>query len=233
MSLKPNSDWFDTLPRERLMAEYSLWSADLANLEADILRVDQFVDLYHADAADGRFAPSFLMFPDQIARIRKVTAKPIHVHLMIEGDILLSQIRQFAEAGADLISFHPETGDVTSAGLDLIAELGVKAGLVLRLETPVSALAPYVSRLDFVTLLGTAIGVKGQSLSETACPRLKEAGALIAASGRDNAVLAADGGIRETTVPLLRQAGAQTVVMGSLAFNDPDLPARMAWLRAL
>jgi ribulose-phosphate 3-epimerase len=233
MSLKPNSDWFDTLPRERLMAEYSLWSADLANLEADILRVDQFVDLYHADAADGRFAPSFLMFPDQIARIRKVTAKPIHVHLMIEGDILLSQIRQFAEAGADLISFHPETGDVTSAGLDLIAELGVKAGLVLRLETPVSALAPYVSRLDFVTLLGTAIGVKGQGLSETACPRLQEASALIAASGRNNAVLAADGGIRETTVPLLRQAGAQTVVMGSLAFNDPDLPARMAWLRAL
>ncbi|WP_137154267.1 ribulose-phosphate 3-epimerase [Rhizobium sp. FKL33] len=233
MSLKPNSDWFDTLPRERLMAEYSLWSADLANLEADILRVDDFVDLYHADAADGRFAPSFLMFPDQIARIRKLTAKPIHVHLMIEGDILLSQIRQFAEAGADLISFHPETGDVTSAGLDLIAELGVKAGLVLRLETPVSALAPYVSMLDFVTLLGTAIGVKGQGLSETACPRLQEAGALIAASGRDNAVLAADGGIRETTVPLLRQAGAQTVVMGSLAFNDPDLPARMAWLRAL
>lgn len=233
MSLKPNSDWFDTLPRERLMAEYSLWSADLANLEADILRVDEFVDLYHADAADGRFAPSFLMFPDQIARIRKVTAKPIHVHLMIEGDILLSQIRQFAEAGADLISFHPETGDVTSAGLDLIAELGVKAGLVLRLETPVSALAPYVSRLDFVTLLGTAIGVKGQGLSETACSRLQEAGALIAASGRNNAVLAADGGIRETTVPLLRQAGAQTVVMGSLAFNDPDLPARMAWLRAL
>ncbi|MDZ4137111.1 MAG: hypothetical protein U1D06_16195, partial [Paracoccaceae bacterium] len=87
-------------------------------------------------------------------------------------------------------------------------------------------------RLDFLTLLGTAIGVKGQGLDPTAGDRLREAAGLIAATGR-RIVLAADGGIRDTTVPVLRAAGAQTVVLGSLAFGAPDLAARMAWLRAL
>lgn len=225
--------WFTDLPRNRLMAEFSLWSADLVNLEADVRRVDDYVDLYHADVADGRFAPSFLMFPDQVARIRALTQKPIHVHLMVEGDILLSQIRQFAEAGTDLMSFHPETGAVTEEAIALIAELGMKVGVVLRLETPVETLSPLIERLDFVTLLGTAIGVKGQGLSPQACPRLQQAKAMIEKTGRTDVVLAADGGIRENTVPDLRKAGAQTVVMGSLAFNDKDLGARIDWLRGL
>lgn len=80
-----------------------------------------------------------------------------------------------------------------------------------------------------LTLLGTAIGVKGQGLSPAAPDRLREARAMISAFGR-RIVLAADGGIRETTVPLLRLAGAETVVLGSLAFGATDLGARMAWL---
>lgn len=227
------ANWLDNLPKDRLMGEFSLWSADLANLEQEIVRVDPYVDLYHADVADGRFAPSFLFFPDQLARIRKLTDRPIHVHLMIEGDIVLSQIRQFAEAGADLISVHPENGAVTKQAIALIRELGLKAGVVLRLETPVETIRPLVADLDFVTLLGTAIGVKGQGLSDKACPRLIEAAEILKAEGRSDIVLAADGGIRENTVPQLRKAGAQTVVLGSLAFNDPDLAGRIAWLHAL
>ena len=227
------ANWLESLPRERFMGEFSLWSADLANLEQEIIRVDPYVDIYHADVADGRFAPSFLFFPDQLARIRKLTERPIHVHLMIEGDIVLSQIRQFAEAGADLISVHPENGAVTKEAIAMIRELGIKAGIVLRLETPVETIRSLVADLDFVTLLGTAIGVKGQGLSEQACPRLIEAAEILKAEGRNDIVLAADGGIRENTVPQLRASGAQTVVLGSLAFNDPDLPGRIDWLRAL
>ena len=100
------------------------------------------------------------------------------------------------------------------------------------METPVAACRPYIDRADFLTLLGTAIGVKGQGLDPAATDRLKEAAALIGESGR-RIVLAADGGIREHTVPLLRAAGAETVVMGSLAFGAEDLAARMRWLRAL
>jgi ribulose-phosphate 3-epimerase len=231
--LNPPAGWLSALPRDRLLGEFSLWSADLVNLQSEIARVDPFVDIYHADVADGRFAPSFLFFPDQLARIRTLTTKPIHVHLMVEGDIVLSQIRQFADAGADLISIHPEIGAVADEALALISALGCEAGIVLRVETPVETIKPFIGRVSFVTLLGTAIGVKGQGLSDTACPRLTKARALLDSGGGQAIVLAADGGIRENTVPDLRKAGAETVVLGSLAFGAPDIAARISWLKAL
>lgn len=222
------------LPRDRLLAEFSLWSADLCNLAADIARADAYADLYHIDVADGRFAPTFLFFPDQVARVRALTARPLHVHLMVEGDILVEQARQFADAGADLVSVHPEVGAAADTVLGLIRDRGLAAGLVLRLETPVAAIAPYLDRVSAITLLGTAIGVKGVGLSDEACPRLVEARRLIRAAGRDGAIrLVADGGIRVETVPRLRAAGADAVVPGSLAFGDPDLAGRIAWLRGL
>lgn len=226
--------WLAALPSDRLLGEFSLWSADLANLARDVERITPHADILHVDVADGRFAPSFLFFPDQVARIRALTDAPIHVHLMVESDIVLAQIEQFAEAGADLISVHPENGPVTDEALALIAGLGKASGIVLRLETPVATIAPYLDRVSFVTLLGTAIGVKGQGLSDQAIPRLREAHGLIERAGRaDRIVLAADGGIREQTVPKLRAGSAETVVLGSLAFGDPDLAARIAWLHAL
>lgn len=223
-----------SLPRDRLLGEFSLWSADLANLEADLKRTHDHVDLYHIDVADGRFAPSFLFFPDQVARINKLTDRPLHVHLMVEADIVEAQAVQFAEAGAHLISVHAENGEAGLRALEAVAAMGVAGGVVLRLETPVEAIEPFVEKVSFVTLLGTAIGVKGQGLSDTACPRLQEARAILSRHGREaDVVLAADGGIRQETVPRLRAAGAETVVLGSLAFGDPDLSARMRWLHDL
>ena len=228
----PSPTWLADLPRHRLMAEYSMWSADLIRLGEDLDRIKDHADLLHIDVADGHFAPALLFFPDLVARMRSATDLPIHVHLMMADPILLEQINQFADAGADLISIHVENEKVADAALALLADRGVAAGMVARIETPVGQLAPYLDRLDFATLLGTAIGVKGQGLDPMAGDRLREAGKLIAASGRP-IVLAADGGIRENTVPLLRAAGAETVVMGSLAFGAPDLAARMSWLHAL
>ncbi|SDG02259.1 ribulose-5-phosphate 3-epimerase [Celeribacter baekdonensis] len=224
--MTPAANWLDTLPRHRLMAEYSLWSADLLNIGAEIDRVDPYVDLYHIDVADGHFSPALLYFPDLVAACRKRTARPFHVHLMATDDILLNQIDQFAEAGADLISVHAENGD-PEAALARIESHGVKAGIVLQLFTPVSEAAQWLDRIAMLTLLGTRIGVKGQGLDPEAEPRLAEARALIA--GR-NVVLAADGAIRDHTVPGLAAHGAETIVMGSLAFNAPDLAARMAWV---
>jgi ribulose-phosphate 3-epimerase len=230
----PSQTWLDTLPRNRLIAEYSLWSADLARFEDDIRRTERHADIYHIDVADGHFAPALLFFPDLVARLRKLTDRPFHVHLMVADDVLLSQIDQFAEAGADLISVHAENGAVIEGALERIRALGRAAGIVLRIETPVAKLAPFLGIVRFVTLLGTAIGVKGQSLSDEACPRLIEAARLIAEAGRTQAItLAADGGIRENTVPRLRAAGAETVVLGSLAFGAPDLAARTEWLHGL
>jgi ribulose-phosphate 3-epimerase len=222
----------NALPTDHLIAEFSVWSADLIRLADDMARIRPHADILHIDVADGVFAPSFLFFPDLVARIRDVSDLPIHVHLMVDDAVLLSQIDQFAEAGADLISLHAENDAVAGPALDRIAAHGVKAGMVLRVETPVERAKPWLQHIDMLTLLGTAIGVKGQGLDPSATTRLQTAAGLIAESGR-RIVLAADGGIRDTTVPLLRAAGAETVVLGSLAFGAADLGARMAWLRGL
>jgi ribulose-phosphate 3-epimerase len=228
----PSPTWLADLPRDRLLAEFSLWSADLIRLADDLDRIAAFADILHVDVADGHFAPALLYFPDLVARVRAHSSLPLHVHLMVDDKVVLSQIEQFAEAGADLISLHVENASVIDEALDRIAALGKAAGLVLRVETPVAKVAPWIERIDMLTLLGTAIGVKGQGLDPSATTRLGEAKGLIAATGR-RIVLAADGGIRDNTVPLLRAAGAETVVMGSLAFGAPSLADRIAWIRGL
>lgn len=224
----------DALPSNRLICEFSVWSADLARLADDMARIAGHADVLHIDVADGHFAPAMLFFPDLVASLRKVSKIPIHVHLMVADTILLEQINQFADAGSNLISLHVENTSVASAALDLLDKRGVAAGMVLKVDSTVEAVAPFLQRLRFVTLLGTAIGVKGQALNEKATERLATAKRLIAASGvKHRIVLAADGGIREHTVPLLRQAGAETIVLGSLAFGAEDLAARVRWLHGL
>jgi ribulose-phosphate 3-epimerase len=230
----PSKTWIADLPKDRLIAEFSVWSADLVRLSDDLARVDPYVDILHIDVADGHFAPAMLFFPDLVAGVRIVSSRPIHVHLMVADSILLSQIEQFSDAGSDLISLHVENESVADEALDLLDRRGVAAGMVLKVDTPVERVERYASRLSFVTLLGTAIGVKGQGLDEKAGARLQRAKQIIAGCGAvHRIVLAADGGIREHTVPLLRQSGAETVVLGSLAFNAPSLDERMAWVRAL
>lgn len=226
--------WIDTLPANRLICEFSVWSADLVRLADDMERIARHADVLHIDVADGHFAPALLFFPDLVAAIRKITGTKIHVHLMAADGILLEQISQFADAGSDLISLHVENSTVAGTALDLLDQRGIAAGMVLKVDTPVAAIAPYLPRLRFVTLLGTAIGVKGQGLNDKATARLGEARQLIAKTGAPHRiVVAADGGIREHTVPQLRQAGAETVVLGSLAFGAPDLGERMHWLHNL
>jgi ribulose-phosphate 3-epimerase len=230
---RPPANWFDRLPTDRVIAEFSVWSADLLHIGADLERIRPHADLLHIDVADGHFAPAFLFFPDLAARVRAASDVPMHVHLMVEDKIVAAQIEQFADAGADVITLHAENASVATGALDLITRRGLKAGLVLKVETPVSTLAPYLDQIHFLTLLGTSIGVKGKGLHENALDRLKEARALVSrAELGHRIVVVADGGIRHETVPLLRAAGAQAVVLGSLAFGDADLPARMTWLAA-
>lgn len=230
-----SANWIDTLPKDRLLAEYSLWSADAGHFVEEITRAEPYADIWHVDVCDGHFAPQLLIYSDIVVTLRKSTRRPIHVHLMVESGVLLAQLEQFAEAGADLLSVHIETDpEVLEQVLTRISDRGLKAGLVVTLETPVDNLKPYLGRVEFVTMVGTPIGIKGVHPEAATYERLRAARALIDDSDPvRRPVLAADGGIREDTVPALRAAGADTVVMGSLAFNAPDLPARMRWLHAL
>lgn len=232
--MRPDPGWIDALSRQRLLSEFSLWSADLGCLAEEVARTEPFADAYHLDVADGHFSPDLLLFPDLVAAVRRLTSRPLHVHLMVADVVLEAQIRQFVRAGADLVSVHAENATAGRA-LALLAELGVPAGLVLQLGTPIAAAVAHLDRIRWLTLLGTRIGVKGQGLDPAAEDRLREAARALAAhagAGGRRVVLAADGAIREHTVPGLRRAGADTVVMGSLAFEAPDLPGRMAWVHA-
>ncbi len=223
--------FWQTLPTHRLLADYSLWSADLANLATSIAQTEPYADLYHLDVADAHFVPGLLFFPDLVAALRPLTRKPFHIHLMSDQPQRL--IDDFAAAGADLITIHAENRAV-AAVLAQIKAAGKQAGLAVQLDTPLAVIAPHLAQLDLVVMMGTLLGIKGVGLDERACARITEAKALIAHQGLAAQIkVSADGGIREQTVPLLRRAGADLITPGSLVFKSHDLQATTNWLHNL
>ena len=225
-------DIWSRFPDDHLLAEASLWSADFTRLGEEIRRVDSFMDLFHIDVSDAHFVPGLLFFPDLVAALRPLTKKPFHVHLMTENPLTL--IDDFADAGADMITVHAENATRVPAALEKIARRGLPAGLALGLDLPVASLAPSLSAISVVVIMGTPMGVKGKDLSPLAAPRVRAARALLKERGFEKKVrVESDGGIRTTTVPDLRAAGAQLIVMGSLAFKSDDLAGTMRWARSL
>ena len=220
-------------PGERLLADVSLWSADLGNLQSAVERLSPYADSFHLDVSDGHFAGDLLFFPDLVAALRPHTERPFHVHLMVEEPSKM--VDRFVEAGADLISIHCELGDAEiRRAIARIRSLGAAAGMVARLETPVEAVAGYVELLSAVVLLGTEMGVKGKDLSPDACGRIAALSSLLERhSRRDRVMIIADGGIRKDTVPRLREAGADAIVPGSLVFQADDLSDVFGWIHSL
>jgi ribulose-phosphate 3-epimerase len=225
-----NSSWQDPA-HTGLLAEISLWSADLANLAAEIERLEPFADSFHLDVSDAHFAPSLLFFPDLIRALRPLTNRPFHIHLMVDRPTVL--IDEFVACGADMITVHAEVGKAeAAAAIQAILSAGRSAGLALRLDTPLTASEPYLDRIHALLLLGTVLGLKGQDLAPEACGRLASAASMLG-ERRPRVRLIADGGIRSHTVPLLRRAGADVIVPGSLVFQSQDLVETFSWLRAL
>jgi ribulose-phosphate 3-epimerase len=216
------------VPQRPLLLDISLWSANLVSIGADVESALPFADSFHLDVADGHFAPTLLFFPDLIAAIRRLTTKPLHIHLMVSDPAALVDL--FLEAGADIISVHVETETVSGA-VKKIAEAGRKAGIALLLESPVDLLLPHLPHIEAIVALGTHIGIKGVDLAPNACDRLRAIRQLI--EPYPHVLLYADGGIRKHTVPQLRHAGADAIVPGSLIFNSPDRARTYEWLKSL
>jgi ribulose-phosphate 3-epimerase len=226
-----NTNAWQDLAHTRLLADISLWSADLAHLAAGIERLEPFADSFHLDVSDAHFAPNLLFFPDLIRALRPLTNRPFHVHLMVDRPTML--IDEFVSCGADVITVHAEVGQSEAASaIQAILSAGRSAGLALRLDTPVAASDPYLDRIDALLLLGTVPVLKGQDLAPEACGRLATAASMLG-ERRTRVRLIADGGIRSHTVPLLRQAGADVIVPGSLVFQSQNLAETFSWLRAL
>lgn len=217
--------------RTRLLADVSLWSADLANLAVEIGRLEPFADSFHLDVADAHFAPSLVFFPDLVRALRPLTKRPLHVHLMVQRPTAV--IREFVASGADLITVHAENEkSELCASFEAIRRAGCGLGLALRLDTPLETAVPYLDAIDAWLLLGTAIGVKGQGLAPEACGRLTAAARMLS-ERQGRVLLIADGGIRTESVPLLRCAGADAIVPGSLVFQSRNLAETFEWLHAL
>jgi ribulose-phosphate 3-epimerase len=212
-----------------LKCSTSLWSADLANLAADIRRVEPYSERFHLDVADGHYVPTMLFFPDLVKTLRPHTRVPFEAHLMTTDPA--AWVEPFIEAGADGIIFCFDSAKDPGDLLKAIKARGKLAGVSLLLDEPVELLAPFWHDLDVVTIVGTAMGIKGASMDAAVPGKIRRAKEEIRRRGLGTEV-EADGGIRRETVPLLHAAGADWIVPGSLMFKE-DPPAMRRWLAAL
>lgn len=217
------------LPSCRPLVDVSLWSGDLGALTAEVARMSRHADLFHIDVSDAHFVPGLLFFPDLVAALRQVTEVPFHVHLMAADPAPLAAA--FAEAGADAITIHAETGQRAFKAVAAIRDLGRSPGVALTLETEPEAALRFLPDVDTVVMVGTPLGTKGIGLTQNAITRVAALRRLLDADPAAGHVrILADGGIRTHTVGPLLSAGADGVVAGSLLFGSPDPAGTTAWL---
>jgi ribulose-phosphate 3-epimerase len=209
----------------------SILSADFARLGEEVDNVLKAgADWVHFDVMDNHYVPNLTIGPLVCSALRKhgVTA-PIDVHLMVKPVDRI--VPDFAEAGATLISFHPEASNHVHRTIQLIKSHGCKAGLVLNPATPVDALDWVLEDLDMVLLMSVNPGFGGQAFIPSALDKLRAVRKKIDASGKPIR-LEIDGGVKADNIGEIAAAGADTFVAGSAIFNAPDYPRVIADMRA-
>lgn len=209
----------------------SILSADFSQLGAEIEAIDKAgADYIHVDIMDGHFVPNISFGPLVMASVRKFSAKPFDVHLMITpADPYLAA---FAKAGADIITVHAEAGPHLHRSIQAIKAEGKKAGVALNPATPVSALEHVIDDIDLLLVMSVNPGFGGQSFIPAALTKLAQAHALI---GKRPIDLEVDGGITAENAGAAAKAGCNVFVAGSSIYggNDPATYAsRIADIRA-
>ena len=199
----------------------SILSADFARLGEEVRAIDEAgCDWIHVDVMDGHFVPNITIGPGVVKALRPHSKKPFDVHLMISP--VDQFLEDFAAAGADIISFHPEAGPHPHRTVQTIKALGKDAGLVLNPATPLDILDYLIEDLDLVLVMSVNPGFGGQSFIDSQLRKIEAIRKRIDATGKDIR-LEVDGGIDLKTAPLAISAGADTLVAGTATFRGgPD-----------
>jgi ribulose-phosphate 3-epimerase len=202
----------------------SILSADFARLGEEVRAIEAAgADLVHFDVMDNHYVPNLTVGPMVCEAVRRCVTIPIDVHLMVRPVDRL--IGDFAKAGANLITFHPEASDHIDRSLALIREAGCKAGLVFNPGTPLHYLDHVMDRLDMILLMSVNPGFGGQSFIASTLPKIAAVRARIdahAAGGGQPIWLEVDGGVKIDNIAQVALAGADTFVAGSAVFGAPD-----------
>ena len=195
----------------------SILSADFANLEADIKRVEPYVPWLHIDVMDGHFVPNISIGVPVVKSVRKVTNLFLDTHLMIENPI--KYIDAFADAGADLITFHYEAAlDKTIETIEKIKSRNLKVGISIKPKTNPEVLKDYINLVDMVLIMTVEPGFGGQKFMDDCANKIPSIKQM-----RKDVLVQIDGGINDRTAKICKDLGADSLVAGSYIYNADDI----------
>lgn len=201
----------------------SMLASDYANLEAELKKCES-AELIHLDVMDGHFVPNISIGAPVIKAMKRVCSVPFDVHLMISDP--LKYIEDFADAGADIITFHTECESDINETINKILDSGCKAALAVKPATPVEAVYPYIDKLSMVLVMTVEPGFGGQSFMENMMPKIERLRADF-----PDIDIQVDGGVNAETIKACARAGANVFVAGSAVFKSENPQETIALLK--